>query len=243
MANLTILLPALDEVGALPELVAEIPLEELERDGLNTRIVLMDGGSKDGTPDVARELGLEVLSQREERGKGVALRQSFSYFLDSGDDVLVMLDSDGSYDPADMPRLLHHLVEHDFDVVIGSRLRGRIEEGAMSRFNYIGNHILTWAAVALYRRFMSDVCTGYWAFTRAAISQMDLNSSGFEIEAEMYAACAHNDLRIGEVPILYRNRVGGTKLGGVPDGARILRKLLVRRFFPRPVNPVIPNGK
>ena len=72
MANLTILLPALDEVGALPELVAEIPLEELERDGLNTRIVLMDGGSKDGTPDVARRLGLEVLSQGKERGKGVA---------------------------------------------------------------------------------------------------------------------------------------------------------------------------
>ena len=74
MTNLTILLPALDEVGALPDLVAEIPLEKLERDGLNARIVLMDGGSKDGTPDVARELGLEVLSQREERGKGVALR-------------------------------------------------------------------------------------------------------------------------------------------------------------------------
>ena len=80
-------------------------------------IVLMDGGSKDGTPDVARELGLDVLSQREGRGKGVALRQSFSYFLDSGDDVLVMLDSDGSYDPADMPRLLHHLVENDLDAV------------------------------------------------------------------------------------------------------------------------------
>jgi len=108
--------------------------------------------------------------------------------------------------------------------------------GAMGRVNYLGNHILTWSAVALYRRFISDLCTGFWVFRREAIDAMRLNSISFEIEAEMYAACCHNKMRIGEVPIRYHNRIGTAKLGSIHDGVRIFRKLFVRRFFRKPLN-------
>ena len=236
--GLTILLPTLNEVDALPAVVDNLPLEELSAAGWAPRILVADGRSTDGTADKARELGLEVIIQGPAAGKGFGMREAFARFLESGDDTLVMLVADGTYNPREMTLLLNRLSHPEYDVVIGRRLRGLIKPGAMSRFNWIGNHILTWAAVALYRVFISDVCTGYWAFKRKAIEEMELNSVAFEIEAEMFASCSNRGLRISEVPISYSPRVGDSKLGSVGDGTRILRKLLVRRFFTRPVNRV-----
>lgn len=236
MRNLTILLPARNEVEGLGVVVDMIPTSQLEEMGWNYRIIVVDGYSTDGTAKVAQDLGIKVYGQRDGLGKGMGLRQAFSYYLESNDDALVMLDPDGTYDPRDIPNLLAKMDGGDYDVVIGSRLRGQMDDGAMGRINYIGNHILTWAAVALYRNFVSDLCTGFWAFKRQSIASMQLNSISFEIEAEMYAACSHNKMRIGEVPIRYHNRIGTAKLGSIHDGVRIFRKLFVRRFFRRPLN-------
>jgi len=236
--GLTILLPTFNEVDGLAGVVEAIPLDELTAAGWKPRILVVDGRSTDGTQEKASELGLELIVQGPALGKGMGMREAFARFLASRDEVLVMLDADGTYAPAEIPQLLDRLSLGSVDVVIGSRLRGAIQPGAMSRFNWIGNHILTWAAVALYRVFISDVCTGFWAFDRDAIARMELNSIAFEIEAEMFTACANGGLRMSEVPISYAARIGESKLGSVGDGARILRKLLVRRFFPRPVNRI-----
>ncbi len=236
--GLTILLPTYNEADALPKVVEALPIDTLKAAGWEPRILVADGRSTDGTQERAAEMDLELIVQGPASGKGFGMREGFARFLAHGDDVLVMLDADGTYAPHEMLRLLQHLEQGSYDVVIGSRLRGNIHPGAMSRFNWIGNHILTWFAVALYRVFISDVCTGYWAFRRGAIQKMSLNSTEFEIEAEMFTSCATEGLRMSEVPISYAPRIGESKLGSVGDGVRILRKLLVRRMFPRPVNRV-----
>jgi glycosyltransferase involved in cell wall biosynthesis len=236
--GLTILLPTFNEVNGLQGVVERIPLADLQAEGWDPRILVADGRSTDGTQELARELGLDLIVQGPAAGKGFGMREGFARFLSGGDEVLVMLDADGTYAPEEIPRLLSVLRKGDRDVVIGSRLRGVIEPGAMSRFNWVGNHVLTWAAVALYRVFISDVCTGFWAFQRSSIERMELNSIAFEIEAEMFTACANERLSITEVPISYAPRVGHSKLGSVGDGMRILRKLLVRRLFPRPINRI-----
>ena len=112
--------------------------------------------------------------------------EAFARFLTHDDEVLVMLDADGTYAPKDMLRLIQHLERGEYDVVIGSRLRGKIQPGAMSRMNWIGSHF-DLVCGCLYRVFISDVCTGYWAFKRNAIQKMSLNSTAFEIEAEMFS--------------------------------------------------------
>ena len=236
--GLTILLPTYNEVDALPMVINGLPLDALRAAGWEPRIVVADGRSTDGTQQTAADLNLELIVQGPAAGKGFGMREGFARFLAHHDDVLVMLDADGTYAPNEMLRLLQHLEKGSYDVVIGSRLRGDIQRGAMSRLNWIGNHILTWFAVALYQVFISDVCTGYWAFRRTAIQKMSLNSTEFEIEAEMYTACATEGLRMSEVPISYAPRIGESKLGSIGDGVRILRKLLVRRMFPRPVNRI-----
>jgi len=244
MQRLTVMLPTLDEARALPKVLNQIPYHEISAAGYDLRILVVDGRSTDGTQQIALDAGCDLLIQKGPRGKGIAMREAFAEFLINGDDVLIMLDADGTYDPKDITRLLDKLTDN-IDVVIGSRIRGSIEEGAMSRLNYVGNHLLTWSAVVLHGTYISDICTGYWAFKRRTIEKIlpKLNSIHFEIEAEMYAACCRTNLRFSEIPISYKCRIGDAKLGSISDGARIIRKIIARRLVPEPIRPKVGRQK
>jgi glycosyltransferase involved in cell wall biosynthesis len=239
MKRVLVLLPTLDEAEGIAEVVPRIPIQALAAKGWNTEILVVDGGSDDGTIELAGKLGCSTIRQHG-KGKGAAMRQGFSIFLKGDHDALVMLDADGTYHPEELPMFLRALKFSD--VVVGDRLKGEIDPDAMTRTNYFGNHLLTWCAVALYGVPMHDLCSGYWAFTRKSIGLLKLNSMKFEIEAEMYTACALEDLEMMHIPIRYSSRLGEAKLGSVKDGWNILRKLLVRRIFPAPPQSKIGVG-
>jgi len=102
----------------------------------------------------------------------------------------------------------------EVDIVLGSRLNGSHEKGAISRLNYVGNRILSFTASLLYYP-VSDVCTGYWAFNEKAIDhlrEVGIDCSGFEMEAEMFAKLTKNGFKISETPISYKNRTDKPKL-------------------------------
>ena len=234
--GITILLPTLDEAKALRKVVERIPFEQITADGWNIRIVVVDGGSTDGTLELASELNCQIIEQHGGAGKGRGLREAFENFMSSNDAALVMMDADGTYRPEEIPQLLRKLEQEKADIVIGSRMKGWIEDGAMTRRNWVGNHILTWLAVFLHRTYISDLCTGFWALNRNSIKLMKLNSIGFEIEAEMYASAAHNNLEIREIPIHYDRRIGRSKLGSIGDGIRIAMKIIRRKFVRTPIS-------
>jgi dolichol-phosphate mannosyltransferase len=225
------MLPTLDEEKALPEIYNRIPFEELKSKGYSSRVVIVDGGSKDNTLEIAKELGCEIIEQWGE-GKGIGIRQGFEKFLELGDDELVMLDCDGTYHPEEIVRLVTSIPESG--ITIGDRLRGNLESDAMTSTNWIGNQLLTWLAVALHGKPINDLCSGFWAFSRESLMKLQLNSMRFEIEAEMYTSCAHLDIPIRHIPITYSKRVGEAKLGSIKDGTSIARKLIIRRIFPTP---------
>ena len=234
--GITILLPTLDEAKALQNVVNRIPFEEISSKGWSIRIVVVDGGSTDGTIELASQLNCEIIEQHGGSGKGRGLREAFANFMKSDDSVLVMMDADGTYSPEEIPQFIQKLEEENADIVIGSRMKGKIENGAMTRRNWLGNHILTWLAVFLHRAYISDLCTGFWLLTRDSIDKMKLNSTGFEIEAEMYTSAAYNQLKIHEIPIHYDIRIGRSKLGSVGDGIRIAMKIIKRRFVRKPIS-------
>ena len=237
MRRLFVMLPALDEADAVAQVISGVPVDLLRKAGYETSIVIVDGGSTDGTQEIAMRLGCEVIAQTS-KGKGAGMRQGFKAFQSGDYDILVMLDVDGTYDPGEIPILLKSLEKHD--LVIGDRLNGEMSEYAMTKMNWIGNHLLTWFAVSLYGVRINDLCTGYWAFTRKAIDRLQLNSMRFEIEAEMYTSAVRRKLSIGQVPISYKPRKGFAKLGSVRDGTSIARKLIIRRIFPVPIEEM--NG-
>ena len=104
----------------------------------------------------------------------------------------------------------------------------------MTSVNWIGNQLLTWLAVALHGKPINDLCSGFWAFSRAAVEKMKLNSMRFEIEAEMCTSSACPGYTNGTYPYYILQRKGEAKLGSIKDGTSIARKLIIRRIFPTP---------
>jgi glycosyltransferase involved in cell wall biosynthesis len=231
MPSILIMLPTLDEEEAIENVISRIPSSEIEGMGFDYTLLVVDGGSTDRTLDIATEMGCEIIHQWGE-GKGLAIRQAFKKFIEYEYAYLVMLDSDGTYSPEEIPLILKSIPKNG--VAIGDRLRGNLQNEAMTSTNWIGNHLLTWLAVALHGRPINDLCSGFWGFSRRAVQLLELNSLRFEIEAEMYTSCANRNIPISHVPITYSKRQGEAKLGSVKDGASIARKLIIRRIFPTP---------
>jgi len=147
-----------------------------------------------------------------------------------------MVDGDNTY-PIEMATEMVRLLKQ-YDVVIGSRLKGIIEPGAMTKLNVVGNVFLSLLAWALFGVHVSDVCTGFWGYRSDAIRRLELTARGFEIEADMFAECVRKGLRIAEVPITYRAREDRPKLSSLKDGLKIGLFLCKRRLQPEPRNDV-----
>lgn len=225
MKKVSVVLPALNEEEAIGKVIDEIPRKELESKGYQTEIIVVDNGSTDKTAEIAAAHGAKVIEESN-RGKGRAIRTGFG--AASGDFVF-MLDSDFTYPATYIARMVE-LLDGGYDVVLGSRLKGSVEHGAMKRLNLVGNHLLAFLANLLYGTRVSDLCTGFWGFKVEVVRSVNLDAVGFELEANILIEVAKHKYRIGEVPIQYRKRATASKLGSLKAGWRIGRKLIANRF-------------
>ena len=230
MKTVHVLLPTKNEQRGLGEVIDRIPLEGLRKIGFDTRIVVIDGFSTDSTCEIAMSRGVKLIHQFGEPGKGAGVRQALDIILPESDDrdILVMLDADATYRPEDIVEFVESL--ENFEVVWGSRLRGKIESGAMSMTNRLGNVLLSLAASLLFFRRTTDLCTGYWAFRIKSLKSMVLTAEGFNLEADIFASCCKNGLISKEIAINYENREGESNLRWYYDGPRIFFMLLKKRF-------------
>ena len=225
MKKVSVVLPALNEEEAIGKVIDEIPVEELEAKGYQVEIIVVDNGSTDKTAEIAAAQGAKVISEPN-RGKGRAIRTGFGTV--SGDFVF-MLDSDFTY-PAGYITQMVDLLEGGCDVVLGSRLKGSVEHGAMKRLNLLGNHLLAFLANLLYGTRISDLCTGFWGFKVEVVRSLKLDAVGFELEANMLIEVAKRGYKISEVPIQYRKRATASKLGSIRAGWGIGRTIVRKRF-------------
>jgi dolichol-phosphate mannosyltransferase len=186
-------------------------------------VVVIDGGSEDDTATIAEEAGARVLNQAGQ-GKGDALRTAFAKIPG---DVYVTIDGDATYDPLDTPRLVRPIFHDAADMVVGSRLRGKMEHGAITWTNRLGNRFFNGLINAVYGHDISDSQSGFRAVTRRAVELMTLTANGFDIETEMTVKALKRGLRVTELPITYRRRRGtATKLHAIRAGFTILKTLI-----------------
>lgn len=223
--KVSIILPALNEAETVGLIIDEIPKEWLEESGYKVRVVVVDNGSSDDTARIAKERGAELIVEPR-RGKGRAMMTGFKA---CNTDFIFMIDADYTYPATYIPVMLD-LLQDGSHVVIGSRLKGKIEKGAMSRLNIIGNHLLTLMANILYQCKTSDLCTGLWGFRGEILKGLKLSADGFDLEAELFIQLARGRHSITQVPITYRRRPTKQKLQSLRDGFRIGRKLIRDRF-------------
>jgi len=223
-----VILPALNEEATIGMVIDEIPREEIERRGYEVDILVIDNGSIDRTGEIARERGAQVIVEPT-RGKGMAIRAGFEAL---SCDFVFILDADYTYPATYIPEMLE-VLEGGYDVVMGSRLKGQMSEGAMSNLNLAGNRLLALMTNILYGTRISDPCTGCWGLSGKALRQLKLDATGFDIEANMLTEVAMNGCRITEIPISYRRRSTPPKLKSLRDGFKIGKMLVSNRFRPR----------
>jgi glycosyltransferase involved in cell wall biosynthesis len=227
--SISVVIPTLNEAENLPFVLPKVPAWVDE-------VVLVDGHSTDRTIEVARRLRPDIRAILQEgRGKGAALRTGFAA---AKGDIIVMLDADGSTDPAEIPEFVGALLA-GADVVKGSRFLQGAGTADMPFSRRFGNWVFVVLVHLMFGGHYSDLCYGYSAFWRDALAQMHLNGDGFEIETMMNVSALRAGLKIFEVPSFEAPRVHGvSRLRAIPDGWRVLKTIFAERFAPRPAHVV-----
>jgi glycosyltransferase involved in cell wall biosynthesis len=229
--RLSVVIPALDEERTLPRVVAAL-FETLGDRELE--IVIVDDGSRDGTPRVIEKLAAEDARVRHarhpaRRGKGSAVRTGLA--LATGD-VLVIQDADLEYWPGDVPALLRPVEQGVADAVYGSRFLGA-EHSINYFWTTLANKAITLAANVVYNTNFTDLYTGYKAVRTECLRPLRLTSATFTIEAELTAKLWRSGARFYEVPIRYHARSyrEGKKIRAA-DALRALAAIVAHRFTP-----------
>jgi glycosyltransferase involved in cell wall biosynthesis len=216
-SGVAVIIPTYNEAAAIGDVVAAIPRDIVDR------IIVADGGSSDGTADIARRAGAEVLNAGSGYGRACLLGAQAA----DDADIIVFMDGDGADDPAFIKDMVAALRSGGYDFVIGSRARGQREAGSM------GSHqlLIGLVAGALIKLFYgvryTDMCA-YRAIRRETLLRLGMRERTYGWNLEMQMRAARARLRIIELPVDYRRRAGGeSKVAGnlrgtITAGSRII---------------------
>jgi glycosyltransferase involved in cell wall biosynthesis len=217
--QLSIIIPAYNEVATLEELVRRV--EQLP---IDKEIIVVDDCSRDGTGAVAERLAtagrIRLFRHDLNRGKGAALRTGFAH---ARGEMVIVQDADLEYDPLEIPKLMQPILTGKADVVFGSRFIGGESHRVLYFWHSVGNQLLTLASNMFTDLNLTDMECCYKLFRREVIEQLEIEESRFGFEPEITAKVAKGGWRIFETGISYSGRTyaEGKKVGW-RDGARAL---------------------
>jgi glycosyltransferase involved in cell wall biosynthesis len=198
-----VLIPALNEEESLPLVLKAIPRDHVRS------IYVIDNGSSDATAKVAVQGGAQLL-QEAQRGYGAACLRGVIEVtaLPRPPDAVVFLDGDYSDEPSELPWLLEPIRAGTADLVIGSRALGEAEPGSLMIQQRVGNRVATSMIRAIYGQRYTDLGP-FRAIRLPALVALGMSDTGYGWTVEMQVKAARGGLRIAEVPVSYRRRVGG----------------------------------
>jgi glycosyltransferase involved in cell wall biosynthesis len=222
-ATVHVIMPALNEERAIAGVIRAISAQGFGR------IIVADNGSTDRTPELAQAEGALVVRE-ERRGYGAACLAGIAALEAGNDDIVAFIDADGSDDPADLHAVVTPLLQDRADFVIGSRTLGRREQGALAPHARFGNALATTLI-----RMRTGACYTDLGPLRAlrfgTLADLAMRDADYGWTVEMQLKAATKRLRIREVPVRYRKRIGqskisGTLLGSVRAGVKILTTII-----------------
>jgi glycosyltransferase involved in cell wall biosynthesis len=213
LTTAAVVIPALDEEAAIGRVVAALPKGGIDE------IVVCDNGSRDRTAAVARAAGATVVAAPR-RGYGSACLAGLAHLRTrpGGPPAIVaFVDADGADDPAELPLLLAPLLAGRADLVIGSRVLGRAERGALTAVQRFGNRLAALLLAARWGAVTTDLGP-FRAIRWAALEQLAMRDPDYGWTVEMQARALRLGLVTVEVPVSYRRRIGRSKISGTLRG-------------------------
>ena len=226
--TVAVLLPCYNEEVTIGKVVRDFKASLPQAD-----IYVYDNNSTDRTADIAASEGA-IVRKEPRQGKGNVIRAMFE---DIDADVYIMSDGDDTY-PADAaPAMVDKLLE-GYDMVIGDRLSSTYFQENKRPFHNFGNRLVRDSINGLFHANVTDIMTGYRAFSFTFVKTYPVLSRGFEVETEMTIHSLNNNLRLFEMPIQYRDRPEGSvsKLDTVGDGIKVMSTIfrMIREYKPLP---------
>lgn len=209
----TVVVPTLDEAEAIGRVIDEL----LEVGVPVENILVVDGGSSDGTVEIARSRGVRVVFQ-EGRGKAMAVKTALRHVRTP---YVLFMDGDSTYPAKHVCELLSKL-EEGYDYVIGARRWDKGSQGPVYRF---GNWVLTRIFNILFGTSLTDVLSGMYAGRTDVLREIGFEMNRFSVESEIAAHMAATGRSVVGVPIQYRRRLGEKKLG-VLHGLEIAKDIV-----------------
>jgi glycosyltransferase involved in cell wall biosynthesis len=216
--RIAILIPCYNEARTIAKVVGDFRREIPE-----ATVYVFDNNSTDGTGDLARSVGAVVM-QEKKQGKGHVVAAMFEQVEA---DYFVIVDGDDTYPAEQVRDLLKPVMRGDADMVVGRR-EAADQDAAYRRFHVLGNWLVRTMINLIFRSRLTDIMSGYRAFTRATALNLPVMAYGFDIETEMTIQCLYRKWVIREVPVSYRGRPSGSasKLNTFHDGVRVIFRIL-----------------
>ena len=205
--NVTVVIPAVDEEAAIGQVLAEIP-------PVVSEVIVVDNGSRDRTAEVARARGARVVLEPT-RGYGQACLTGIA--AAGGADVIAFLDGDHSDYPGQLVDVLRPILAGEADLVIGSRSLGRRAPGSHPRHAVLGTRLCVSLMNLLFETRATDLGP-FRAITSEALARLQMRDRNFGWTVEMQVKAALMGLRVVEVPVDYRPRIGQSKVSGTLSG-------------------------
>ncbi|MDD7661542.1 MAG: glycosyltransferase family 2 protein [Eubacteriales bacterium] len=217
--TIAVLIPCYNEAKTIAKVVRDYRAALPEAD-----IYVYDNNSTDHTDDIAREAGA-IVRYEYRQGKGNVIR---SMFREIDADCYLMIDGDDTYPAENAREMVNLVLERKVDMVVGDRLSATYYTENKRPFHNMGNWLVKGLVNTIFKGSVSDIMTGYRAFSYQFVKSFPVLSKGFEIETEMTIHALDKNLSVQSVQVEYRDRPADSpsKLNTYSDGMKVLRTIV-----------------
>ncbi len=224
-SKIVVIVPAFNEENSIAKVIADIPAELVQE------VIVVNNNSNDNTEINARKAGATVLHEKRP-GYGYACLKGIEYIRQSptAPDIVVFIDADYSDHPEEMALLIHPIINNGMDMVIGSRALGKKEKGSMTIPQIFGNWLATRLLKIIYGVRYTDLGP-FRAIRYEKLLQINMQDTTYGWTVEMQLKAAKLKMRITEVPVNYRKRIGFSKISGTVKGTVLAGYKIITTIF------------
>lgn len=218
-----VIIPALNEERSIGLVINAITPYNI------AKVIVADNGSTDQTAKIASDAGAQVVYEQE-RGYGAACLKALQYAKNFNPDVFLFMDGDFADDASDIPKILEPIKTKKADLVVGSRVLGKREKGALTIPQIVGNALAT----RLLRLFFGVNYTDlgpFRAITSSALDRINMEDRNYGWTIEMQIKAAKHHLIYKEVPVNYRRRIGESKVSGTLKGSFLAGTIILYSLY------------
>jgi len=208
--RIVVIIPACNEEKSLPLVLKDIP-------DFVDEVIVSNNGSTDNTVEAAMKAGVTVVNENE-KGYGAACLKAMDKIKNKNFDIVVFLDGDYSDYPEEMNRILDPIVKDNYDLVIGSRMIGNKEKGAMLPQAIFGNWLASFLIKLFWKYRFTDLGP-FRAIRYSSLVSINMKDRNYGWTVEMQVKAAKQKLKTTEVPVSYRKRIGESKVTGTLTGS------------------------